>query len=149
MAYSARGVCPQPGTREFPHMSTPKKQPLTQAQTQTIVASRGSVRATFAAAYISVALAQITNALPGALNGTFAVEFQTSGAGLTWISAIFALGIVVFELTFGLLGDMFGRKKLLVGGSVLVFIGAVIAAFAPTTGVMIFAQAVGGVGAGI
>ena len=40
---------------------------------QTIsVASRGSVRATFVAAYSAVTLAQITNALPGALSGTFA-----------------------------------------------------------------------------
>ncbi|QAY59776.1 MFS transporter [Microbacterium protaetiae] len=122
---------------------------MTLTKTTTIVATRGSVTATFAAAYISVALAQITNALPGALNGTFAAEFQTSGAGLTWISAIFSLGIVVFELTFGLLGDLFGRKKLLVAGSMLVLVGAVIAALAGTTGVMILAQAIGGVGAGI
>ena len=46
------------------------------------LSSRGSVRATFVAAYSAVALAQITNALPGALNGTFAVEFHTSGADL-------------------------------------------------------------------
>ena len=53
---------------------------------QTIkVSSRGTVRATFVAAYSAVTLAQITNALPGALSGTFAAEFRTSGAGLTWI----------------------------------------------------------------
>ncbi|MGD6980345.1 MFS transporter [Citricoccus zhacaiensis] len=117
---------------------------------QTIkVASRGSSRATFVAAYSAVALAQITNSLPGALSGTFAVEFQTSGAGLTWIAGMFLMGIVVFELSWGLLGDMFGRKKLLYIGAVVSVAGSVLVALAQSTGMMIFAQAVGGIGAGI
>lgn len=117
---------------------------------QTIsVASRGSVRATFVAAYSAVTLAQITNALPGALSGTFAVEFHTSGAGLTWIAGMFLMGIVVFELSWGLLGDMFGRRKLLYVGAAVSIIGSVMAAMAPSTGVMIVAQAIGGIGAGI
>ena len=51
------------------------------------------------------------------LNGKFAAEFHTSGAGLTWIASVFLMGIVVFELSWGLLGDMFGRKKLLYAGA--------------------------------
>lgn len=117
---------------------------------QTIsVQSRGSVRATFVAAYSAVTLAQITNALPGALSGTFAVEFHTSGAGLTWIAGMFLMGIVVFELSWGLLGDIFGRKKLLYVGAAVSIVGSVMAAMAPSTGIMIVAQAIGGIGAGI
>ena len=117
---------------------------------QTIsVPSRGSVRATFVAAYSAVTLAQITNALPGALSGTFAAEFHTSGAGLTWIAGMFLMGIVVFELSWGLLGDLFGRKKLLYIGAGVSIVGSVLAALAPTTEMMIAAQAVGGIGAGI
>ncbi|HRO31499.1 MFS transporter [Citricoccus sp.] len=120
------------------------------SMSQTIkVASRGSARATFVAAYSAVTLAQITNALPGALSGTFAVEFHTSGAGLTWIAGMFLMGIVVFELSWGLLGDVFGRKKLLYVGAAISVAGSVLAALAQTTGMMIFAQAVGGIGAGI
>ncbi|WP_406632496.1 MFS transporter [Pseudarthrobacter quantipunctorum] len=111
--------------------------------------SPGSIRATFLAAYSAVTLAQITNALPGALNGTFAVEFRTSGAGLTWIAGMFMMGIVVFELSWGLLGDMFGRKKLLYAGAAVSVAGSVLAALATTTEMMIAAQAVGGIGAGI
>ncbi|MDQ4491782.1 MFS transporter [Sinomonas sp. ASV486] len=109
----------------------------------------GSARATFVAAYSAVTLAQITNALPGALNGTFANDFHTSGAGLTWIAGMFMMGIVVFELSWGLLGDLFGRKKLLYAGAAATAVGSVLAALAPTTGMMIFAQAIGGIGAGI
>ena len=113
------------------------------------VSSRGSVQATFIAAYSAVTLAQITNALPGALNGTFAVEFRTSGAGLTWIAGMFMMGIVVFELSWGLLGDLFGRKKLLYAGALVSVAGSVLAALAVNTEMMIAAQAVGGIGAGI
>lgn len=119
------------------------------APTQTIVASRGSVRATFIVAFLSVALAQTAYAVPGALNGAFASEFHATGAGLTWITAIFEIGIVAFELTFGLLGDKFGRKKLMIAGSVLVVAGAALSALATTIGFMIFAQAVIGIGAGL
>ncbi|WP_345751089.1 MFS transporter [Microbacterium rhizophilus] len=119
------------------------------SETTTIVAAKGSVRATFIAAFLSVALAQTAYAIPGALNGTFAAEFHTSGAGLTWITAIFEIGIVAFELTFGLLGDMFGRKRLMIAGSLLVVAGAILSAFADSTGFMIFAQAVIGIGAGL
>ncbi|MEX0427224.1 MFS transporter [Nocardioides sp. DS6] len=115
----------------------------------TVVSQKGSTGLTYAAAYLSVALAMTAYAIPGALNGTFTTEFHTSGAGLTWITAIFELGIVAFELTFGLLGDLFGRKRLLIGGSALVVVGAVLSAIATTTGFMIFAQAVIGIGSGM
>jgi MFS family permease len=113
------------------------------------IAGAGSATATFAAAYLAVTLAQITNAFPGALNGQFAAEFHTSGAGLTWISSIFVIAIVVFELTFGVLGDLFGRKKLLYAGAGFIFAGTLVAGFAATTGIMILGQAIGGIGAGI
>ncbi|HWK76935.1 MFS transporter [Microbacterium sp.] len=118
-------------------------------QTSTIIASRGSVRATFIAAFLSVTLAQTAYAVPGALNGAFAAEFHATGAGLTWITAIFEIGIVAFELTFGLLGDLFGRKKLMIAGSLFVVVGAALSALATDITFMIIAQAVIGIGAGL
>ncbi len=109
----------------------------------------GSAKATFVAAYLAVTLAQITNAFPGALNGQFAAEFHPTGAGLTWISSVFVIAIVVFELTFGVLGDLFGRKRLLYAGASFTFVGTLVAGFATTTGIMILGQAIGGIGAGI
>jgi hypothetical protein len=47
------------------------------------------------------------------------------------------------------LGDLFGRRKLLFVGAVVSVVGSVLAAVAQTTEMMIFAQAVGGIGAGI
>ncbi|GAA5036780.1 MFS transporter [Microbacterium fluvii] len=111
--------------------------------------AKSRVSATFATAYIAVALAQLINALPGALNGTFQAEFHTEGSQLVWITAMFMIPLVVFELTFGVLGDMFGRKRLLQIGGLLAAAGAVTASLAPTVQWMWAAQALNGLGAGI
>lgn len=110
---------------------------------------------TLIAACLAVMVAQVAYSLPGALNGTFQQYFvndgvNISGATLTWISAAFATCMVIFELTFGVIGDLFGRKRLLVGGMTLVVIGSAICA---TTGhgsvhQMWLGQAVAGIGAG-
>ncbi|MET1042766.1 MAG: MFS transporter [Microbacteriaceae bacterium] len=93
-------------------------------------------------------LAQLANALPGSLNGLFQETFNTVGSQLTWITAAFMIPVVVFELTFGVLGDKFGHRKLVVGGSLLVFVGSVVCAVAPTVEVMWIGSAINGLGAG-
>ena len=50
------------------------------------------------------------------------------GSQLTWISDAFLLPVAVLELTFVVLGDLFGRKRLLVGGAVLMAVGETVAA---------------------
>lgn len=104
--------------------------------------------ATLAAACLAVMVAQVAYSLPGALNGTFQQVFAINGAQLTWISAAFATGMVVFELTFGVLGDLFGRKRLLLGGTVLVVAGAALCLNAHGVHQMIAGQAIAGIGAG-
>jgi MFS family permease len=104
--------------------------------------------ATLIAACLAVMVAQIAYSLPGALNGTFQQVFDINGAQLTWISAAFATCMVIFELTFGVLGDLFGRKQLLLGGMVLVVIGAALCGQAHSVHLMIAGQAVAGIGAG-
>src|SRR6202012_5427600 len=47
---------------------------------------------------------------------------------LNWISAAIVIPLTLFELTFGVIGDMFGRKRLLIGGALLMTIGELIAA---------------------
>ncbi|MBR7838880.1 MFS transporter, partial [Actinospica durhamensis] len=104
--------------------------------------------ATLTAACLAVTVAQVAYSLPGALNGTFQQVFDINGAQLTWISAAFATCMVIFELTFGVIGDLFGRKRLLLGGTVLVVIGAALCLDAHSVHLMIVGQAVAGIGAG-
>jgi MFS family permease len=83
------------------------------------------------AAALGVCLAQTALSIPASLNGLFQQDLGTSSAQLGWISDAFLVPIVVLELTFGVLGDLFGRKRLLVGGALLVAAGELIAALSP------------------
>jgi len=109
---------------------------------------RSGAAATLAAASLAVMVAQIANALPGALNGVFQQTFGTVGSQLTWITAAFMIPVVVFELTFGVLGDRYGHRKLVVGGAVVVVAGSLLCSAAPTVVWMWVGSAVNGLGAG-
>ena len=86
---------------------------------------------TLIAAALAVVLAQMALAIPASLNGLFQQDLGTSSAQLTWISDVFLVPVVVLELTFGVLGDLFGRKRLLVVGALLIAVGELIGVLTP------------------
>jgi MFS family permease len=86
---------------------------------------------TMIAAVLAVCLAQMALAIPAALNGLFQQDLGTSSAQLTWISDAFLIPVCVLELSFGVLGDLFGRKRLLVGGALVLAVGEVVAVLTP------------------
>jgi MFS family permease len=88
-------------------------------------------RGTLVAAALCVFMAQFALTVPAGLNGLFQQDFHTSASQLTWITDAFLVPVTVLELTFGLLGDLFGRRRLLVGGSVLVAVGFVVCVLTP------------------
>ncbi|WP_051839455.1 MFS transporter [Streptomyces sp. NRRL F-5126] len=109
--------------------------------------NRGAVRTgTVVAALVAVCLAQIGLAMPATLNGVFQEEFHPVGSQLTWISDCSLLPITVLELTFGVLGDLFGRKRLLMVGALLLAIGEAVSASADGVHVMWAGQIVAGLG---
>lgn len=91
-------------------------------------ASHNLTRGTLAAAALGVCLAQVALAIPAVFNGLFQQDLGTSSSQLTWISDAFLVPVTLLELTFGVLGDLFGRKRLLVGGALLLGLGEFIAA---------------------
>jgi len=103
--------------------------------------------ATIVAVGIAVCIAQVGLAVPATLNGTFQTVLHPTGASqLDWISDSILLPIAALELTFGVLGDLFGRKKLLVIGAALLVVGELISGV--TTGIaqMYVGQFIAGVG---
>ncbi|HYK32364.1 MAG TPA: MFS transporter [Streptosporangiaceae bacterium] len=88
---------------------------------------------TLIAAVIAVVLAQMALAIPAVLNGLFQQDLGTSSAQLTWISDAFLVPVCVLELSFGVLGDLFGRKRLLVIGALVLAAGEAIALLTPGT----------------
>jgi MFS family permease len=65
------------------------------------------------------------------LNGLFQQDLGTSSAQLTWISDVFLIPVCVLELSFGVLGDLFGRKRLLLVGALMLAVGEFIAVLTP------------------
>ena len=91
-------------------------------------------RGTMIAAALGVCVAQVGLAIPAVLNGLFQEDLGTTSSQLTWISDAFLVPVTLLELTFGVLGDLFGRKRLLVGGAVLLGLGELIAVLTPGAG---------------
>jgi EmrB/QacA subfamily drug resistance transporter len=84
---------------------------------------------------VSVALANIQSSL------------SVSVPGLQWIVNGYMLAFAALMLTGGTLGDLFGRKKVMLGGVAIFCAGAVTAAVAPGSGILIAGRIVMGVGA--
>lgn len=102
---------------------------------------------TLVAGCFAVMLAQIGIAIPATLNGLFQQDLHPVGSQLTWISDAFLLPVAALELSFGVLGDIFGRKRLLVGGAALLTVGEFVASSASQVHLLWVGQALAGLGA--
>jgi MFS family permease len=111
---------------------------------------------TLVAAGLAACAAEVALAIPASLLGQIQQDLGTSSGQLAWISDAGFIPVSLLELTFGVLGDLFGRKRLLIGGAVLLAIGELIGFLAPGAGastgtrvlVMFISQLVAGIGAG-
>ena len=84
---------------------------------------------------VSVALASVQQDLHGGVSA------------LQWVVGSYALTFASFMLACGMLGDKFGRKKIMLAGAGLYCAGAGLAAAAPGIGILIAARSVMGLGA--
>ncbi len=66
---------------------------------------------------------------------------------LQWVVNGYALAFVSLMLVGGMLGDLFGRRKVMVGGLVIFAVGSVVAALATTDWMLLIGRVVMGVGA--
>ncbi len=89
----------------------------------------------FAAANIPVATTAISDDLGGSVTA------------LQWVNTIFTLTCGALVIAAGRLGDIFGRRRVLGIGLVIFAAASVLAALAPTTGLLIAGRALMGAGA--
>jgi len=74
-------------------------------------------------------------------------DLHAGVSGLQWVVNGYALVFASLMLTMGTLGDLFGRKKVMLGGVVVFCAGSVLAALAPSVGVLTAGRVIMGVGA--
>lgn len=80
---------------------------------------------------------------------TFAQAFHTSFQGVQWIVLAYLLAITTLIVSVGRLGDIAGRRRLLLAGIFLFTVASVLCGIAPTLWLLIAARAVQGLGAAI
>ncbi|MFJ4200227.1 MFS transporter [Streptomyces sviceus] len=107
---------------------------------------RKSTRLTFAvlaagAGVFSMLQSLIAPALP-----TVQHALHTSQSTVTWVMTAYLLSASVFTPILGRVGDLIGKKRTLVAVLVTVAVGCLLAALAPSIGVLIVARVVQGVG---
>ena len=104
---------------------------------------------TLVAAISACFVAQFGLSIPAVINGYINQDLGLSSTQLTWVSDAFLVPVTLFELSFGVVGDLFGRKRLLAAGSALVVVGGLIGFFTPSDGVgwLLTGQVIAGLGA--
>ncbi len=80
---------------------------------------------------------------------TLAVDLRASATDLQWIISSYTLALTVALLPGGLLGDRFGRKKVMLTALALFGLGSLACAYAPGIGWFIAARTLLGIAAGV
>jgi Arabinose efflux permease len=75
--------------------------------------------------------------------------FDAGQTGLDLVAVGYSLGLAASVLYFGALGDRYGRKMMLIAGTGLAIPASLLAAFAPSLGVLFAARLIGGLAAGM
>ena len=77
---------------------------------------------------------------------TLASEFGTTIDAVVWVVLVFVLLGTGLALPFGRLGDLYGRKRLYVGGNAIVALGLLAAGLAPSLSALVAARGLQAVG---
>jgi MFS family permease len=76
-------------------------------------------------------------------------DLHFGAADLPWVATAFALPSAGFTLLFGRLGDLFGRRRLFLGGLLLLAAGSLAGGFAPSGGILLAARFAQGLAAAL
>ena len=73
-------------------------------------------------------------------------DLHTTAASAEWINTIYSLVFAALLITLGRVGDMFGRRRLFLVGTVVFVAASIVAATAPSSGMLIFGRFLQGIG---
>jgi EmrB/QacA subfamily drug resistance transporter len=89
----------------------------------------------------------LDNTIVSVALGSVQGELHAGVTALQWVVSAYALTFAAAMLGFGMVGDEFGRKRVMLTGVGIFCAGSVLAALAPNVGVLIAGRAVMGLGA--
>src|ERR1700748_606673 len=111
-------------------------------------ARRSHYQLTFAVLATGIGAFALLQSLVIPVLSTVQVELHTSQSAVTWVLTAYLLSASVMTPILGRVGDMIGKKWVLVAVLILVTIGTILAALATSISVMIVARAIQGAGGG-
>src|SRR6478735_798967 len=112
---------------------------------------RPPVNTTILVLYLSIgglSFAVLQSLVAPALS-TLAVELNASTADISWVITAYLISASVCTPILGRLGDMIGKRKVLIGVLAVLAAATLLAALAPNLGVLIVARALQGAAGGI
>ncbi|XKM42706.1 MFS transporter [Rhizobium ruizarguesonis] len=119
------------------------------AQGETVAEQAPSVRRALASLSLSMLLPSLGTSIANVGLPSLAQAFSAAFRDVQWIVLAYLLAITTLIVGVGRLGDITGRRRLLLMGILLFTLASVLCGLAPTLWLMIAARAVQGLGAAI
>lgn len=110
---------------------------------------RPHYQVTFAVVLVGVAAYALLQSLVLPVLPTIQHSLHTSQDAVTWVLTAYLLSASMFTPILGRIGDMVGKERMFVVALAALGIGSLLAALAPSIGLMIVARAIQGVGGGV
>jgi EmrB/QacA subfamily drug resistance transporter len=108
-----------------------------------------SVRGALASLSLSMLLSSLSTSIANVALPTLAQAFTASFQEVQWVVLAYLLAITTLIVSVGRLGDLTGRRRLLLAGFVLFTVASVLCGAAPTLWLLVAARAAQGLGAAI
>ena len=111
--------------------------------------SRGHPSVTFAVLAMGVAAFALLQSLVIPVLTTVQHELHTTQSAVTWVLTAYLLSASIMTPILGRIGDMTGKKRVFVATLVALAVGSLLAAVAPSIGVLIVARVIQGFAGGM
>lgn len=110
---------------------------------------RTDYRVTFVVLCVGVSSFSLLQSMVNPVLPTIQAALNTDQATVTWVLTAYLLSASVFTPIVGRVGDKVGKERMLVVALSALAVGSLLAALAPTIGVLITARAIQGIGGGV
>src|SRR4029077_20831598 len=110
---------------------------------------RSHYQVTFAVLAVSVSAFALLQSLVVPVLAQIQADLHTSETTVTWVLTAYLLSASVCTPIIGRIGDKVGKERMLVVALGALAAGSLLAAVAPTIGVLIGARAIQGIGGGV